>query len=96
MTDETLLTLLKAELQGSMEGGSLLKRIFCSVAKVWPTLSQTDGLYVAHQMPLSMGFPKQEYWRGFPSPGGLSDPGIKPSSPALTGRLFISEPRGKT
>ena len=40
---------------------------------------------VAHQAPLSMGVPRQEYWNGFPfsSPGDLPDPGIKPGSPAL-------------
>ena len=40
---------------------------------------------VAHQVPPSMGFSRQEYWSGlpFPSPGDLSDPGIKPRSPAL-------------
>ena len=40
---------------------------------------------VAHQAPLSMGFFWQEYWSGlpFPFPGDLSDPGIKPGSPAL-------------
>ena len=34
---------------------------------------------VAHQAPPSMGFSRQEYWSGlpFPSPGDLSDPGIK-------------------
>ena len=34
---------------------------------------------------LSMEFSRQEYWSGlpFPSPGDLSDPGIKPKSPAL-------------
>ena len=52
---------------------------------------------VDHQAPLSMGFPKQEYWRGlpFPSPGDLSNPGIKPESPALVGRFFTPEPPGK-
>ena len=29
-----------------------------------------------------MGFPRQEYWSGFPSPGNLPEPGIKPRSPA--------------
>ena len=24
------------------------------------------GLYLAHQAPLSMGFPRQEYWSGLP------------------------------
>ena len=37
---------------------------------------------VAHQTPLSMGFPRQEYWSGlpFPSPGDLLNPGIEPAS----------------
>ena len=40
---------------------------------------------VARQIPLSLGFPRQEYCSGlpFPSPGDLPDPGIKPMSPAL-------------
>ena len=35
---------------------------------------------VARQAPLSMGFPRQEYWSGLPfsTPGDLPDPGIKP------------------
>ena len=39
-------------------------------------------LTIACQAPLSMGFSKQEYWRGmtFSSPGDLPDPGIKPTS----------------
>ena len=48
---------------------------------------------VAHQAPLSMGFSRQKYWGGlpFPTPGDLSNPGIKPmslTSPALSGRFF--------
>ena len=37
---------------------------------------------IAHQVPLSMGFPRQEYWSGtpFPSPGDLTNLGIKPES----------------
>ena len=52
---------------------------------------------VAHQLPLSMGFPKQEYWSGlpFPSLGDLPDPGIEPRSLALVGRFFTTEPPGK-
>ena len=40
---------------------------------------------VAYQVPLSMGFSRQECWSGlpFPTPGDLPDPGIKPRSPAL-------------
>ena len=50
---------------------------------------------VAHQAPLSLGFPRQEYWSGlpFPSPGDLPDPGIKPvslMSPALASGLFTT------
>ncbi|ELR61190.1 hypothetical protein M91_17462, partial [Bos mutus] len=43
-----------------------------------------------HQAPLSMGFSRQEYWSGlpFPSAEDLSNPGIKPASPALAGRFF--------
>ena len=39
--------------------------------------------HVALQAPLSMGFPRQEYWDGllFPSPGDLPNPGVKPASP---------------
>ena len=40
---------------------------------------------VARQAPLSVGFPRQEYWSGlpFPSPGDLPAPGIEPGSLAL-------------
>ena len=39
-----------------------------------------------------MGFSKQEYWSGlpFPSPGGLPDLGIKPTSPALADGFFAT------
>ena len=52
---------------------------------------------VAHQVPLSMGFSRQEYWSGllFPSPGDLPDPGIEPRSPALQADALPSEPPGK-
>jgi len=44
-----------------------------------------------------MEFPRQEYWNGlpFPSAEDLPDPGIKPTSLALTGRLFTAETPGK-
>ena len=47
---------------------------------------------VAHQAPLFMGFPRQEYWSGlpFPSAGDLPNPGIEPESPALAGRFFTN------
>ena len=50
---------------------------------------------VAYQVPLIMGFSRQEYWRGlpWPPPGNLPDPGITPRSlmsHALTGRFFTT------
>ena len=51
---------------------------------------------VAHQAPLSMGFPRQECWSGlpFPSLGDLPNPGVKPGSPALQADALTSEPPG--
>ena len=47
---------------------------------------------IACQVPLFMGFSRQEYWSGepCPSPGSLPNPGIKPASlpsPELAGRF---------
>ena len=55
---------------------------------------------VTRQSPLSMGFPRQEYWSGlpFPSLGDLRNPGIKPTflaSPALAGGFLTTEPPSK-
>ena len=55
---------------------------------------------VAHQDPLPMGFPRQEYWRGllFPPPGDLPNPGIQPMSAmplALARGFFTTEAPGK-
>ena len=44
---------------------------------------------VGHQAPLSMEFSRQEYW----SPGDLSNSGIEPVFPTLTGGIFTTEPR---
>ena len=50
---------------------------------------------IACQAPLSMGFSRQECWRGlpFPPPGDLPSSGIKTTSlasPALTGEFFTT------
>ena len=55
---------------------------------------------VVCQAPLSMGFPRQEYWSGLPSPppGDLPDPRIEtvsPAVPAMAGGFFTAEPLGK-
>ena len=52
------------------------------------------------QVPLSVEFPRQEYWSRlpFPIPGDLPDPGIEltsPASPALAGGFFTTTPLGK-
>ena len=57
----------------------------------WPT----DR--VAYQAPLSMEFPRQEYWSGLPfsSPGDIPNPGIEPTSRESAGRFFTAELPGK-
>ena len=53
---------------------------------------------IAHQPPLSMGFPRQECWSGLPflSPGDLPNPRIKPRPPILEAEdALTSEPPGK-
>ena len=50
---------------------------------------------VAHQVPLSMGLPRQEYWSGlsFPFPEDLPHPAMEHRSPAFAGRFFtIGQP----
>ena len=49
------------------------------------------------EAPLSLGFLRQEYWSGllFPSLRDLPAPEIKPTSPALAGGFFTTEPRGR-
>ena len=60
-----------------------------------PTLC--DPMDYSHQVPLSMAFSRQEYWRGlpFPPPGDLPNPGTEPASPVLAGGFFTTEPPGK-
>ena len=50
---------------------------------------------LAHQVPLSMGFSRQEYWSGMPCPppGDLPNSGIETTclmSPALAGGFFTT------
>ena len=67
--------------------GGLVAKLCLTLATPWT---------VDRQAPLSISFPRQEYWSGlpFPSPGDLSDPGIEPMSPTLAGRFFTTEPPG--
>ena len=52
---------------------------------------------VAHQALLSMGFPREEYWSGFPfpPPGAHPNPGTEPTSPALGSSFFTTVPSGR-
>ena len=68
---------------------------FVAVCVLSPVWLFGTAWTVAHQAPLSMGFPRQEYWSGllFPSAGDLPDPGIEPMtlrSPALASRFFTT------
>ena len=49
---------------------------------------------VVCQAPLSMGFPRQEYWSGlpFPPPGDLPNPETELTPPALADRFSTTEP----
>ena len=63
-----------------------------SLSHVWLLVARW---IVACQAPLSIGFPRQEYWSGlpFPTPGDLPDPGVKTephTSPSLAGGFFTS------
>ena len=64
-----------------MGGSDLVVKLYLTLTTLWT---------VAHQAPLSMGFPRQEYWSRLlvPSPGDLPDPGIESESPALV-RIYI-------
>ena len=56
-----------------------------------------DPMDYSPDAPLSVGFPRQEYWSGlrFPFPGNFPDSGIESGSPALAGKFFSTEPLGK-
>ena len=53
---------------------------------------------VACQIPLSMGFSRQEHWSGLPLPssGDLPHPEMEPESLALQANALPSEPPGKS
>ena len=84
---------------GSKLGTEYIKAVYChpvyliyTFSHVW--LFETPWT-VASQAPLSMGFPRQEYWSmlPFPSPENLLNPRIKLvslASPTLAGRFFTT------
>ena len=79
----------------------ILERVYKRKVRVRMLVAQSCLTFVtpwtvAYQAPLSMGFPRQEYWSGlpFPSPGDLPDPGTEPRS-ALRADSSPSEPLEK-
>ena len=85
----------------SMEEGIIKMKIkykhYCGlVTKSHLTLLRPHGLYPARLL-CPWDFPRQAYWSGlsFPPPGDLPYPGIKPTSLALAGGLFTTEPPRK-
>ena len=76
----------------------MLNHILCVLAQSLSGVQLFETLWtVVCQAPLSMGFPRQEYWSGFPFPsqGDFPNPGIEPGSPALQADSLPSEPPGK-
>ena len=62
------------------------------IGKSWTRLNDCSWT-VAHQSPLPMGFPRQEYWRRLPflSPRDLLNPGIEPVSSTLQADSLLQE-----
>ena len=94
----TLCGMNKQSRQGSHseETGHLLESgLFLSIMHFHSACVCAQSLYscrffvtlwtVARQVPLSLGFSRQEYWSGLPCPplGDLADSGIKPMSLSL-------------
>ena len=82
----------------SQASGKLAWMSVCSV--VQSSLTLQTLWTVALQAPLTVGFPRQEYWNGLPFPpqGDIPAPGIKsrsPVSPTLAGRFFTTPPTRK-
>ena len=69
-------------------GGDLVAKLCMTLVTPWT---------VACEVPLSMGFSRQEYWSRlpFPSPGDRPNPGIEPRFPALKADSLPTELQGK-
>ena len=85
-----------AKLTGCSKGSSQ-RGCACTLSRVRLPVTLWTA---ACQASLSIGFPRQEYWRGllFPSLGDFPKPGIKPMSPvspALAGRFSTTAPSEK-
>ena len=79
--------------------GSSVHGIFQASELEWGAIAIMSNSFetpwtVAHQAPLSMRFPRQEYWGGLPfsSPGDLPDPRTKHMSPVVLHGKWILYP----
>ena len=72
--------------------------IWMNVLVTQSCLTLWDPIYRAHQAPLPMEFPRQDYWCWLPVPssGDLPDTRMEAGSPALQADTLPSEPPGKT
>ena len=73
----------------------VLFRVLCVCVSHSVVSDSVTAWNVARQAPLSLGLSRPEYWRPFPSPGDLPNPGTEPGSPALQEDSLHSEPPGK-
>ena len=93
MTFNVTLTVSAEPFKGS---GTLLRETWAPRVCMPSHFRRVTLWTVALQVSLSMGFSRQEYWRGLPCPpeGDLPDPGIEPvflMSPALAGGFFTTK-----
>ena len=80
-------------------GPGVIQILSCGAGLVAPSCPTLTAPWTgAHQAPLSMGFPRQEYWGGlpFPPPGDLSDPRIELTSSALQMDSLLLNHQGST
>ena len=81
--------------KSSLNQSHMCHSLTCSWLWTMTVCSFVSDFYdpIAHQAPLSMGFPRQKYWSGlpFPSPEDLHDAGIEPVSPNVSciGRCIL-------
>ena len=95
MTKSNILPLGMRWLSGSLDEGWLFLESE-SLLLSYVQLFETPWI-AACQSPLSMGFPRQEYWSGLlsPAPRDLPDPETETASPTWVGRFFSTETPGK-
>jgi hypothetical protein len=77
---------------GSFTSSPHFSCLACAVVNRFSCVRPFVTLWAIGQAPLSMGFSRQDYWSGLlclPR-GDLSDPRIKPVSPALASRFFTT------